>query len=117
MHLKIERKRTKSKRNFSWLQRRQKHLILTLADCKSPQTGPTLYIVKYSGLYFTWKLPEKGRVQMTTKKKLRISFAILLILLFLNVFFFTDYIWIEKTLMIGTIIVLLILIFHDNKKG
>ena len=58
---------------------------------------------------------------MTTKKnyekKLRISFAILLILLFLNVFFFTDYIWIEKTLMIGTIIVLLILIFHDNKKG
>ncbi len=68
-------------------------------------------------LYFTWKLPKKGRVQMTTKKKLRISFAILLILLFLNVFFFTDYIWIEKTLMIGTIIVLLILIFHDNKKG
>ena len=53
----------------------------------------------------------------TKKKKLRISFAILLILLFLNVFFFTDYIWIEKTLMIGTIIVLLILIFHDNKKG
>lgn len=60
---------------------------------------------------------EERKSSNDYEKKLRISFAILLILLFLNVFFFTDYIWIEKTLMIGTIIVLLILIFHDNKKG
>ena len=36
-HLKMKRKRTKSKRNFSWLQSRQTLLILTLADCKSPR--------------------------------------------------------------------------------
>lgn len=53
---------------------------------------------------------------MSTKKKLFVFYMILIVLLFLNIFFFADYIWIEKILMIGVISILLIIIFYDKRK-
>ena len=107
---------TKQPTHFTLLQVDGFPLVSAVSRTLLASQSTHLTKVRYSVLYFAWKFTEERNKPMSTKKKLFVFYMILIVLLFLNIFFFADYIWIERILMIGVISILLIIIFYDKRK-